>query len=302
MPKIKLRIRELSDLANRINIPLKYLTSIAFRAEELYRFWSKPKPMGGVRRYSEPKSELKRIQRRLDKLFKTVTYPSTSHYGIPGRSNITNALEHNKPKVLLNLDLKDFFPSIRRERVYRALVEEQECSPLVSSLITRLVTVNDQLPQGAPTSTDIANMVTFSLQRRLNGLAIQWGYKFTSYADDLSFSGKNYQEEFKSRIYLIIKDEKFALRNEKELIATKSGAQVVTGINITHSFGISREKRKKWRAENYNTQRDYTNQTIDEQVLQKSKITYLGRLIYIESVKNISKRLLSSSRPGKPVS
>lgn len=261
----------------------------------MYRFKSELKPSGGYRKFSVPKPELKKFQKKLHKLLKTVTYPATTHYGISRRSNITNASIHRGQKVVLNFDIKSFFPSIHPEKVRMAFIEEQDCSPAVASIITRLVTVNHQLPQGAPTSTDISNIVTFRLQRRLKFLAQQWGFRFTCYADDFSFScerdiGEKIINDFKKLIYKIIKDEGFALQKRKEVIATKSDRQSITGVDIGHGFGINRKKRRLWAAEIFNTRRDYSNGQIDELTLKRAESRYSGRIGYVESVKTFSQR------------
>jgi hypothetical protein len=291
LPETKLNIRTLSHLAYRLGIPLEYLKDLRSRVDTLYRYWSKKKSSGAMRQFSSPKPELKKIQKRLNGLFKCLTYPTTSHYGITGRSNVTNALTHGKPKVLLNLDLKNFFPSIHPNRVFATLIRELGCSPKVASVITRLVTVKNQLPQGAPTSTYIANMVTIRLQRRLNALALQWTYKFTSYADDLSFSSENNLEGFKIRVCKIIVREGFSLRKEKESVATKSEVQCITGVNLGHTVGISRQKRKLWSAERFNANRDYANNIISEEILKKIERRHASRMVYVNSVTNISKRV-----------
>jgi hypothetical protein len=285
MPEVKLQIRSVPELAHLLRVNIQYLKNLTSRAKNSYRFWTKPKKSGGFREYSEPEPELKKIQRRLHSLFRYLKYPSTTHYGIRQHSNITNAIAHKGKKVIYELDLKDFFPSVHPTRVYRALIEEEKCSPPVASIITQLVTVNHQLPQGAPTSTDIANIVTFRLQRRLNGLAIRWRNTFTSYADDLTFSGNNYSESFMKYARQIIKEEGFTPKLSKEKIATKSHAQVITGVSISHGISISRKKRRIWRAELFEIRRNYYEGKVDDAALKKAENKFKSRSVYVESVK-----------------
>jgi RNA-directed DNA polymerase len=152
----------------------------------------------------------------------------------------------------------------------------------VASLITQLVTVDNQLPQGAPTSTDIAALITFRLQRRLQGLAAQRGLKFTLYIDDLTFSGTYNLEGLPIYVRRIIESEGLHSNQKKEQIATKSHAQMVTGINIGHGFGISRKRRRGWRLERLNARKD---NAIGSEARAKAERKYTARLNYASSVK-----------------
>ncbi len=298
MNELKLRIRTIKHLAYRLGYPPEYLEEIASRVPTLYIFWSEPKPSGdGMRDYSTPVRELKLVQRRLNNLFKTITYPSTSHYGLAHHSNITNAAVHYGQEIILNFDIKHFFPSIHPTRVYKALIQEQGCSGEVASLITRLVTVNYQLPQGAPTSTYIANIVTMRLQRRLKGLVkAQWKGSFTSYADDLSCSGNKYLGKCVDLMHRIIVSDGFSEKLAKRVVATKSMAQTVTGVNVGHGFGISRKKRRLWKAELFKAQMDYSNEEIDQQSLQKAERRFDARMNHARTVKTIGHRILQKDK------
>lgn len=294
LPTTKLQIRSVPELAHLLGANVQYLKNLASRAKNLYRFWTEPKKSGGFRKYSEPNPELKKIQRRLHSLFRSLKYPSTTHYGIREHSNITNAIVHAGKKVIYELDLKDFFPSVHPTRVYRALIEEEKCSHPVAAIITQLVTVNHQLPQGAPTSTDIANIVTFQLQRRLNGLAVKWGNTFTSYADDLTFSGNHYSESFMEYARQIIREEGFTPKLSKEKIATKSHSQVITGVSINHGISISRKKRRVWRAELFEVRRDFYEEKVDDAALKKAEDKFKSRSVYVASVKRAAMEINAS--------
>lgn len=288
MPEIKLRIQTIDHLAHRLGYPPEYLKDIASRASTMYRFWSDPKPSGGMREYSVPARELELVQRRLNDLLKTITYPTTSHYGLAHHSNITNAAVHYGQEIVLNFDIKQFFPSIHPTRVCKALIQEQGCSPQVTFIITRLVTVNYQLPQGAPTSTSIANIVTMRLQRRIKGLVDKWAALFTSYADDLTSSGNKCLEKCVHLIHRIIESDGFSERLSKRVVATKSKAQRITGIDIGHGFGISRRKRRMWKTELFWAQRDFSNKKIDQQAI------FDARMIYAKAVKRIGQQIIKS--------
>lgn len=182
------------------------------------------------------------------------------------------------------IDLKSFFPSIRPERVQQALKTEQACSQSVASLLTKLTTYNFELPQGAPTSTSIANIVTFRLQRRIVGICDVWGYKeFTIYCDDIVISSASIQDEFVKRVKNIIRDEGFKIHPSKGGVINKSGAQVITGVNISHGNTVGQQKRV-WRAEHHNDQK-FKAGKISKEEFDASEKRYLARLSYEKNVR-----------------
>jgi RNA-directed DNA polymerase len=288
MNKLRLSIKCVSDLSTKIGVSEGRLYSAAMNAEQSYHCWQEPKINGGVRSFSSPKKHLKEVQRKLHKIFTQVDFGNNSHYGIKRRSNITNSLEHRGNSVVFVCDIKSFFPSIRPERVFRALVDEQACSKKVAGLLTRLVTFNHQLPQGAPTSTDIANIVTLRLQRRLYGLAQAWGItKFTIHADDITFSGKNIPEGFESMVVNVIKEEGFKIHPNKNQLSDKSKRQIITGINIAHGLSVGK-KKKQWRAEHHNNLVKLRNGELSKEQYELSEIKYNGRIVYADYIKKIA--------------
>lgn len=148
-----------------------------------------PKRSGGKRKLLVPERRLKFLQRRTLLLLEQV-YSSRSpvHGFVKGRGAISNANEHQKKPYLLNLDLKDYFGSINRHRVVR-LLRSLEIEVEVANAIAAICVTRDQLPQGAPTSPILANMVSFRLDKWLMQFAKKHHLRYTRYADDISFSG-----------------------------------------------------------------------------------------------------------------
>lgn len=280
-------IQSISELATLLGISINELWGVASKANKSYRRWSEPKQSGGMRNYAEPYPPLKIIQKKLHKLVLSKTeFGTPSNYGIKGKSNITNAQEHLGKPVIFTFDLKSFFPSIRPERVNRALIEELGCHNDLASLLTKLVTCDYQLPQGAPTSTDIANIVTFRLQRRLLGLAKQWGLKFTIYADDVTLSGTNIPDEIVDKVKMIVRDEGYRIHPKKGGIFNKSSSQVVTGINIAHGASVGKSK-KNWRAQLFRSNLRFALGEISKDDWLSAQRKFANRNIYANSVKII---------------
>ena len=208
-----------------------------------------------------------------------------SHCGIKKKSNITNALQHYDSQVIFTFDLRSFFPSIRPERVKRALIAELCCPEELAVLLTKLVTHAYQVPQGAPTSTDIANIVTLRLQRRLFSLSKQWGVKnLTIYADDVTFSDDKIPAGFKGMVMKVVRDEGFKVHPKKGGIFNKSHEQIVTGVNTSH--GLTLGKRKKvWRAEYHKSLVQLQEGEILQQEFAVAVKKYLGRVGYVNFIK-----------------
>lgn len=171
-----------------------------------YHFWRVPKRTGGERLISAPKPTLKKVQRWIAReLSEKLPTHGAAHGFIPGRSTLSNARPHVGAAVLVKLDLKDFYPTITLARVkglFRKAGYGEQVATLLALLCTeaprQLQVVRGKphyvaegpraLPQGAPTSPSITNALCLRLDARLAGLARKLGFRYTRYADDLTFS------------------------------------------------------------------------------------------------------------------
>lgn len=153
-----------------------------------YRRKEIDKPDGGSRALHIPSDQLKEVQKRLNrKLFQTLR-PHSATACVPERG-VRWALEQHAPMPhLYHGDISSFFPSTSRDRVLRRLRRLRVREPL-DALLADLVTVDDQLPQGAPTSVAIGDIVLFPLDVRIDGLAKNNGLQYTRYIDDIALSG-----------------------------------------------------------------------------------------------------------------
>jgi retron-type reverse transcriptase len=104
--------------------------------------------------------------------------------------------------------------------------------------------------QGAPTSPGLCNAVLMKLDRRLAGLAKRYGFAYTRYADDLTFSGDDQTKVLKLMHVCrqIVREEGFEANHAKSRIARQGGRQVVTGVTVNKTLGLSRKERRKLRA------------------------------------------------------
>jgi retron-type reverse transcriptase len=249
-----------------------------------YVRYTVPKRSGGRRVILAPKRELKSLQRRaLADLVGKIPIAPAAHGFVPGRSITTNALPHVGKRVVVRLDLKDFFPSITFPRV-RGVFIAHGYSYTVASTLALLCTEYDREPfdregerfyvsvgprhlvQGAPTSPALANLVAWRLDRRLTGLAAKYGFSYTRYADDLTFSGDDpaVAGRLITNVKRIATDERFTLNDAKTRVARRSRRQVVTGLVVNDQVATSRQLRRRLRAMLHNAQRDVRGEGMAE--------------------------------------
>lgn len=233
-----------------------------------YVLYKIPKRSGGERVVLAPKRELKSLQRKvLRGILANVPTAEAAHGFVPERSIVTNAQPHVGKQVVLNLDLKDFFPSITFPRV-RGLFIALGYSFSVASALALLCTAHEReafdrddkryfisigprcLAQGAPTSPALANLVAWRLDRRLDGLARKHGFTYTRYADDLTFSGNDMDAALRilDVAQRIIGDEDFQVNTSKTRVFRRSSRQVVTGLVVNDRLGTPRRLRRRLRA------------------------------------------------------
>ncbi|WP_405350641.1 retron Ec67 family RNA-directed DNA polymerase/endonuclease [Fusobacterium animalis] len=257
-------------LSKILNIHLNYLSYILYvkKIENLYTTFKIPKKNGGYREINAPQNELKMIQKKLvsfleekmkDK-FKTI---NTSHGFVKERSIITNAKIHKNKKIVLNLDLKDFFDSFHFGRVKGFFEKNKdfksffpELTSELSTLIAQLVCFNGKLPQGAPSSPLLTNLICNIFDVRVLKLAKKYKLTYSRYADDLTFS-TNYKgfirnlEKFEEDILLEIKKNGFEANMEKYRLTFQSSRQEVTGLTVNKKINVSRKYYKYTRAMAY---------------------------------------------------
>ncbi|MER9592986.1 reverse transcriptase domain-containing protein [Mesorhizobium australicum] len=171
-----------------LGMTVKELNKIRWYRARMYQSFEIAKSGGKSRLISAPDRRLKHLQRQLLPLLDQL-YPVRNpvHGFVSGRSVKTNALSHLRRRFVLNLDLKDFFPTITENRVV-GMLEALGISSTVAAAIGYLCCIHGHLPQGAPTSPVLSNMICFRLDRELLAFAKTARCIYTRYADDITFS------------------------------------------------------------------------------------------------------------------
>ncbi len=243
-----LTLSTLNDLSVLLEVPSVELLRLARQIEKFYRKKVEAKSSGGQRVYFIPNSELKKVQRCIHRKFlRRLPVHESIHSYRKKRDTITNASVHVGNPILLKLDIKDFFPSIRPNKVYEIYLKNG-CSPLVSRLLTTLTTFQDQLPQGPPTSPGIANQVLAPLAKRLSGVCVQHGLALSIYGDDICVSGSRRAAQVEGLLKRIVESEGFVLNVEKSVVRQLGEKKTVTGISVNEKLNIDKDYYRKVRA------------------------------------------------------
>ncbi|GAB2840993.1 reverse transcriptase family protein [Ferruginibacter profundus] len=259
-------------LATAMGIDLKELRFLAFNRKvstvSHYRKFYMPKKSGGKRMISAPMPRLKKVQYWiLENLLNKVALHDAANGFTLNKSIVTNAQPHVGKDLVINLDVKDFFPSVHFKRV-KGLLQQLGYAEKIATILSLLCTeaVTDEvaidgknyfvqkgsrvLPQGAPTSPSITNILCFKLDKRLQGLANKLHCNYTRYADDITFSGKKDTDaqQLVWRIKRILQDEGFTPHPDKIRIMRKGTQQEVTGVVVNKQLNVNRKKLREFRS------------------------------------------------------
>jgi RNA-directed DNA polymerase len=179
-----------ASVAALLGVSERDLVYLLYRGGKKYESFDLPKKSGGMRRISAPTSSIKILQKRLNQVLRTVYAPRSGVHGFTlGRSIVTNADRHVKKRLVLNIDLEDFFPCIHFGRVRGMFASAPYNLPVeVAQVLAQVCTHEGRLPQGAPTSPIVSNIVCAPLDTGLRTLAQSHGCTYTRYADDITFS------------------------------------------------------------------------------------------------------------------
>jgi hypothetical protein len=222
---------------------------------------------GGARTITAPRARLRAAQRTLlRELLDKVPAHDAAHGFVKGRSVVTNAAPHASARVVLKLDLQDFFPTIHFRRVagiFRHLGYSDDVSSTLAGLTTWRPKLDDgrvlwpgQLPQGAPTSPALANLACRRLDARLAGLAARARATYTRYADDLTFSFADAPDMPLGRLAWwvdqICAQEGFEENLKKRRVLRQQSRQLITGVVVNEGPRVPRASRRRFRATLHN--------------------------------------------------
>lgn len=269
------------DLAQAMGLDIKTLRWLAFNSEAASRIhyvqFTAPKKSGGVRVLASPHRKLRSAQRWiLEHIVARIPIHQAAHGFVAGRGIVTNAAAHVGCAVVINCDLKDFFPSItfpRIEGFFRSVGYSGAVATILALVVTEsprqlvnyagrelwVATGPRALPQGACTSPALSNAISWRLDRRLQALSHKLGLSYTRYADDLTFSAAEPMKDkigyILARVRHIVQDEGFTIHPQKTRVQKQSSRQTVTGLVVNERVSVARKTVRELRAILHNARR-----------------------------------------------
>lgn len=223
----------------------QYVYSVSNSPADFYRYYKIPKKNGNFRQISEPLPSLKEIQKWiLDNILVNVDTSVYAKAYIKKKSIKDNARFHRKQKVLLSLDIKNFFDSISSDKIFD-LFWNLGYKEDVVVMLTNLCCLNGSLPQGAPTSPMLSNIVLEDFDNEIGLYTMEQKIRYTRYADDMTFSGDFHPGKIISKVKRQLNDLGLKLNDEKTRTRGRGQRQEVTGIVVNEKMQLPRPERKR---------------------------------------------------------
>lgn len=310
-------IRSINDLSKLLEVEVRLITYYAYSKSKKYKTFTIAKKSGGVRVISSPVKGLKEIQHKIYNALKPFYSPRNCVHGyvskdiVKNRSIVSNAGVHENQRWLGKVDIKNFYPSIHTGRIIGLF----KSSPLnlpheLALILAKLCTYQNQLPQGAPPSPILSNLVARSIDSKLTALARKNRCYYSRYADDIFISTN--QRVFPNNILFydrnglvsigyelenIFKIVDFEINLSKVSLKNKSKRQIVTGIVVNDIKNVPREHIREIRAMLYSWKKygldkaeKHWQENVDKvnRVAQASssfKLAVRGKIEHIAAVK-----------------
>jgi hypothetical protein len=267
-------------------LPIAQIEAIANKAGSYYlpfpappgRRWFPKKPISTkVRKIDNPRDPLKELQGRiLSRLLQTIARPEHVKGGVKGRSLNHNIELHQNSSVLVTLDIKSFFPSISSLQVYFIWRKQLNCSPRIAALLTKLTTFERHLPQGSPTSTYLANLLLASIDDEIVGACEAAGVIYSTWVDDLAFSGTNAPNVIKTAV-TVLQRAGLAVSHRKLKVMRPGTRKILNGIILGRQLNVPPKYRKDIRSGISRLR----NAEVDRGIFDKYVRSMKGRIDYV---------------------
>ena len=296
----------------------KYINYLLYniKTDNLYNSFTIPKKNGGERVIHAPKKELKFLQKKLSNVLwecylesieskskvKNFKTPVLSHAFEKGKSIITNSQMHRNKKYILNIDLKNFFDSFNFGRVRGFFIKDRDfaVSPEIATVIAQIACYQGKLPQGAPSSPIITNLITRILDYRIVKIAKKYRFTYSRYADDMTFStnrelnsnklrASKELDNFLTELENVIISSGFEINPKKTRLSNNMQRQEVTGLVVNKKINVKREYIKNTRAMAFQLYKDGAFE-IDKKPGTLNQLT--GRFAFIFQIEQYNNYLL----------
>lgn len=270
------------ELSSRLGISSGELSLLISIIPFFYHSIPLKKKDGSTRVINAPERRLKEIQKKvLTECLEKVQLPHYVYGGVKGKSIIDNAKCHVKGGYLLNIDIKDFFPSVHWKRI-RKLYIDLGCFEEVAEKLCKLTTLNYQLPQGAPTSPYLSNLVLTNLDTRLFNISKAHRLTYTRFFDDISISGNSSVKVLEEDFLKIIESEGYKVKYTKKFLYETHQTKKVTGILIDN--GRLDVENKQEILSYLTALKDNGLTVLDSSIIEKERQSLAGKISFIKSI------------------
>lgn len=318
-----LKLKGHDDLARFFGLTYPMLAKIIYKTDSTYKYhqFQIPKKSGGHRQISSPSKKLKSIQIKLkDVLYEIYPTKPSVHGFAKAKSIVTNAERHLDKKYIFNIDISDFFGAIYFERIRRLFQSTPfNFNNTVSTILAQICCFNNSLPQGAPTSPILSNMIAWKLDSQLQQLAKVTNSTYTRYADDISFSFTCNKRRLPEEIIIIregnaspghalthiVNSNGFNINYDKVRLCSSFSRMEITGLTVNEFPNVRRQYIKQlssmlnaWRKYGYELAEKEYNEKYNNRYRASGKPkSYLhvikGKLAFLRSVRTARDPLFS---------
>lgn len=254
-----------------------YVCSMARAPAKFYRDFEIKKSNGKRRIISEPLPDLKFVQHWiLQNILEKCPVSIYAKAFIKGKTLKSNAKFHRSQKVVVTMDVKDFFPSISFYGVF-SIYLDMGYSKSVSRFLSNLCCYHESLPQGAPTSPYLSNLYMRKFDSEVTEYISAKHIRYTRYADDLTFSGDINPHYLIHDISCLLYKYGLKINAQKTRVAYQSARQEVTGIVVNSHLQIPKNKRKEIRQQVYYIKKFGLDSHLNH--IQEVRSNYLNHLL-----------------------
>lgn len=284
-----LKIKNLRALAYRLDLPEDVIVVESRRTGGNYSPFvsrNEPPPFPKLptvlkeRTIDNPIEATKFIQSRIyQKLLQPLPWPEHIFGGIKGKSLLDNIRRHLGAPVIVTVDIRSFFPSISTHQIYAVWADLLGCAPEIARILTRLTTYDFHLPQGAATSSALANLVLYSLDQPIRAFCTGAGIHYSTWIDDLAFSGEAARHAINVAVRAL-RHGGFAVPHRKMRIMPAHRRQTLTGLLLNRQPGLLRRYESATRSGIYKLQQGLVPTFQREAYVR----TIQGRITYIRMI------------------
>ena len=283
-------IASLDKLANCLGLSLSELRYLQKYSDKFFFLQSrKKKSDGSVRKIYDIRDRLKHVHEKIvQRFFKILDYPEYLQGGIQKRDHKSNARKHLNKKMIIQEDVKNFFPAISKKIIYQIWIGFFHFSHEVSDCLTELVTYRGHLVQGSKVSGFLCNLIWWRREARLASLLKEKGFVYTRFVDDVCVSSNKEinnkeKQEIIGKIYSLFSSVEARPNRRKHKIMHKGNRQSVNNLNVSKTRPtLSKEKRNNIRAAVFQCEQEFN--------LEKSTYKYKKKFYSVMGLVNYLKQ------------